>query len=140
MQTDPSSEGPVDARRSPFYDWIDNAAIRDLVHHCHEISAGERLVLIKGLVPGLVRSMGVVAFDAFLAEVSVKAHRFQEALDHPGDGRVVRATPGEQLGGPTPAGHNHIAVARDPDRPGAREKERAIEAELWSVIPRESRI
>ena len=67
MQTGASSEGPVDARRSPFYYWLDNAAIRDLVLHSHEISAGERLVLIKGLVPGLVESMGVVAFDAFLA-------------------------------------------------------------------------
>jgi len=139
VQTNASSEGPVDARRSPFYDWIDNAAIRDLVHRSHEVSAGERLVLIKGLVPGLVKSMGVVAFDAFLAEVSVKAHRFQEALDHPGDGRVVRATPGEQLGGPTPGGHDHIPVARDPDRAGARAAARAIEAELWSAIPPESR-
>lgn len=126
-----SSETGVDARQSPFYEWLDNATIRELVHRTLELSAGERLVLIKGLVPGLVDAMGVAAFDAFLAEVALKAYRFQEAVDHPGEGRTSRVTPGEELGGPTPAGHDHIAIARDPDHRGAREGERAMEGELW---------
>ncbi len=125
------SERGVDARRSPFYEWLDNATIRELVQRTLELSAGERLVLIKGLVPGLVEAMGVAAFDAFLAEVAQKAHRFQEAVDHPGEGRTLRVTPGEELGGPTPSGHDHLAIARDPDHRGAREGERAIEGELW---------
>ena len=129
--SDASSEPEVDARRSPFYEWLDNATIRELVHRALELSAGERLVLIKGLVPGLVDAMGVAEFDAFLAEVARKAYRFQEAVAHPGEGRASRATPGEGLGGPTPAGHDHLAIARDPDHRGARETERAIEAELW---------
>ncbi len=121
----------VDARQSPFYEWLDNATIRELVHRALELSAGERLVLIKGLVPGLVEAMGVAGFDAFLTEVALKAHRFQEAVDHPGEGRIFRVTPGEEVGGPTPAGHDHLAIARDSDHRGAREDERAIEGELW---------
>ena len=67
-ESDP--DAPVDAGRSPFYEWLDSAAIRELVHRCLELSAGERLVLIKGLVPGLVEAMGLAEFDAFLAEVA----------------------------------------------------------------------
>jgi hypothetical protein len=111
---------------------MDNETIRDLVHRIVELSVGERLVLIKGLVPGVVGAMGLAEFDAFLAEIAVKARRFQEAVDHPGEGRKLRSTPGEELGGPTPAGHEHVATARDPDQRGAREAERATEGELWA--------
>jgi hypothetical protein len=128
---EPSSDARVDARHSPFYEWLDNRTIRDLVHQILELSAGERLVLIKGLVPGLVRALGFAEFEAFLSEIAIKARRFQEAVDHPGDGRAFRVTPGEELGGPTPAGHDHLAIARDPNERGAREAERAIEGELW---------
>lgn len=123
----------LDARPSPFYEWLDHASIRDLVHRSLQLSAGERLVLIKGLVPGLVETMGITEFDAFLAEVAIKARRFQEATDHPGEGRACRVTPGEELGGPTPAGHDHMVLARDPDQRGARAAERDIEAERWAV-------
>lgn len=122
----------VDARRSPFYEWLDNATIRTLVNRSLELPAGERLILVKGLVPGLVEEIGLLPFQAFLAEISTKARRFQEALDHPGEGRAARTTPGEELGGPTPAGHEHLVAARDPDHRGAREAERLIETELWA--------
>ncbi len=122
----------VDARRSPFYEWLDNAAIRELVHRSLEISVGERLMLLKGLVPGLVEAMGLAEFDAFLEEVGVKAHRFQEAVDHPGEGRLSRVIPGEELGGPLPAGHDHLPIVRDANHRGAREAERALEGERWA--------
>jgi len=128
----PSDDAGVDARHSPFYEWLDNAAIRELVHRVQELTAGEQLVLIKGLIPGLVGSLGLAEFDAFLAEISIKARRFQEAVDHPGEGRELRVTPGEELGGPTPAGHLHLPTARDPSHRGAREAERVSERELWS--------
>jgi hypothetical protein len=64
--------------------------------------------------------------------VSVKAHRFQEAVKHLGAGREFRVTPGEEVGGPTPTGHGHLGIARDPDQRGAREAERAVEGELWT--------
>lgn len=127
----PEQDG-VDARHSPFYEWLDNAAIRVLVHRIHELSVGERLVLIKGLVPGLVSAMGLAEFDGFWSEISIKARRFQEAVDHPGEGRDLRVTRGEELGGPTPVGHDHLPTARDPDHRGAREAERVTERDLWA--------
>jgi hypothetical protein len=122
----------VDARQSPFYEWLDNTTIRELVHRSLALSAGERLMLIKGLVPALIDTMGLAEFEAFLEELVIKARRYQEAIDHPGEGRTRRVTPGEELGGPMPAGHDHLPLARNPDRPGAREAERAIERELWA--------
>lgn len=127
-----SSASEVDARHSPFYEWLDNATVRDLVHRIQELSVGEQLVLIKGLVPGLVSAMGPGGFEAFLAEVALKAHRFQEAVDHPGQGRKSRVMRGEELGGPTPEGHDHLPIAREPDHRGAREAERVAEGELWA--------
>ena len=128
---DAGLDAGVDTRHSPFYEWLDNATIRELVRRSLALSPGERLVLIKGLVPGLVAAMGLVELDVFLVEVAIKARRFQEALDHPGEGRVFRVTPGEDVGGPTPEGHEHLEIARNPDHRGAREAERAIEAVLW---------
>jgi hypothetical protein len=127
----PFDDASVDARRSPFYEWLDNTAIRELVHRIQELSAGEQLVVIKGLVPGLVGVMGLAQFEAFLSEISIKARRFQEAVDHPGEGREFRVTPGEEIGGPTPSGHLHLPTARDPNHRGAREAERLGERELW---------
>lgn len=136
---DLDSDPGVDARQSPFYEWLDNATIRDLVLRSLDLPPGELLVFIKGLVPGLVAAVGLGAFDAFLAEIAIKAHRFQEAVDHPGEGRASRVTPGEEVGGPTPAGHEHLAIARDPDHRGAREAERALEGELWARTEHVSR-
>ncbi len=135
----PTADAHVDAQQSPFYEWLDNATIRDLVLRIVVLPPGEILVLIKGLVPALVAALGIVEFDAFLEEIAVKARRFQEAVDHPGEGRACRATPGEELGGPTPAGHEHLTMARDPDHRGAREAERAIEGALWARTERVSR-
>ncbi len=100
----------VDARQSPFYEWLDNATIRDLVLHSVELAPGELLVFIKGLVPGLVAALGIVEFNAFLEGIAINARRFQEAVDHPSEGRACRETPGEKLGVPTPAGHEHLTL------------------------------
>lgn len=59
----------VYARQSPFYGWLDNAAIRDLVHRGLELAVGERLVLIRRLIPGLVQTMGSVEFHAILFRI-----------------------------------------------------------------------
>ncbi len=131
-QSETTPSAGVDARHSPFYEWMDNSSIRDLVRRGIELSVGERLMVIKGLMPGLVEAMGLAKFDAFLEEVGVKAHRFQEAIDHPGEGRASRATPGEEIGGPTPDGHDHMPTPRDANHRGAREAERTLERELWT--------
>lgn len=124
----------IDARHSPFYAWLDNAAIRTLVHGALDLSAGERLVLIKGLVPGLMDEMGQTAFEEFLDEVRVKAQRYAEAVAHPGEGGATRRTAGEPLGGPIVHGEAHLPGTRHPRGPGGRALERQQEAELWDAI------
>jgi hypothetical protein len=124
----------VDARHSPFYAWIDYAAIRELVRGALDLSAGERLVLIKGLVPGLIHDIGEPAFAGFLDEVRVKARRYAEAVAHPGEGGATRRTTGEPLGGPIRGGEAHLSGTRDPRRLGGRALEREWEAELFDQI------
>jgi hypothetical protein len=126
----------VDTERSPFYAWLDHAAIRDLVHGALALPPGERMVLIKGLIPGLVQESGSDAVDAFLEELRTKARRHAEALAHPGEGAASRVTAGEPLGGPTPEGHAHLGESRDARRAGGRAAEREREAELWNEIGR----
>jgi hypothetical protein len=131
------TESYVDTNRSPFYEWLDHAAIRDLVHRALALPVGERLILLKGLIPSLVDDLGEVAVEQFLDELGTKAHRYREALTHPGVGGALRETPGEALGGPTPDGEMHVDVARDPRRPGGRALERKAEAELWASREKE---
>ncbi len=129
---DPTANAHVDAQQSPFHKWLDNATIGDLVLRSLVLPPGDMLVRINGLVPALVAGFRIVELDAFLEEISVKAHRLQGAVDHPGEGRACRVTPGEELGGPTSAGHEHLTMARDSDRHGTRKAERAIEGEFWA--------
>lgn len=124
----------VDARQSPFYAWLDHAAIRELVRSALELPAGERLVLLKGLVPGLVDDIGEAAFEDFLDEVKIKARRYAEAVAHPGEGSATRNTPSERLGGPLLHGEAHLVGTRDPRRPGGRALERQWEADLFTEI------
>jgi hypothetical protein len=51
----------VDTTRSPFYEWLDHAAIRGLLHQAVALPVGERLILLKGLVPSLVDDLGEIA-------------------------------------------------------------------------------
>ncbi|HEX7048979.1 MAG TPA: hypothetical protein VF188_02105 [Longimicrobiales bacterium] len=126
----------IRTNRDPFYAWLDNERIREIIHRAGALTPGERLVLVKGLVPGLVDALGVAGFEDFLAEVRVKARRFGEARAHPGMGYGTRRTPGEALGGPTPEGHLHWNGARDPHRPGGRAAERIEEARRWAKYRR----
>lgn len=126
----------VDARHSPFYAWLDHAAIRELIHGALALSAGERLVLIKGLVPGLVDEIGETSLESFLDEVRVKARRYAEAVAHPGEGGATRLIPSEPLGGSTMNGEAHLPGTRNPRRPGGRALERQWEAEFWNEIER----
>jgi hypothetical protein len=129
----------IDARHSPFYAWIDYTAIRELVRGALDLSAGERLVLIKGLVPSLVDDIGEAAFGDFLDEVRIKAQRYAEAVAHPGEGGAARCTASEPLGGPVSHGEAHLPGTRDPRRPGGRALERQWEADFWNEIERSQR-
>ncbi len=124
----------VDTTRSPFYAWLDHESIRTLVNAAFVLPPGERLVFVKGLVPGLVDDLGLAAFEAFLDEIRVKAQRYNEALSHPGEGSATRQTASEPLGGPTPHGEAHLDGTRNPRRLGGRALERRWEAELWNRL------
>jgi hypothetical protein len=124
----------IDVTRSPFYAWLDHESIRGRVHDMLALPVGERLVVMKGLVPELVDDLGLAAFEAFLDEMRVKGRRYEEARAHPGEGGAARVTASERLGGPTPHGEAHLAGTRDPRRPGGRALERRWEAELWNRI------
>ncbi|CAN5306580.1 hypothetical protein BH23GEM4_BH23GEM4_22810 [soil metagenome] len=52
--------------------------VRELVHRAHDLEPGERLVLLKGLVPRLVQDLGVVGFSELLLELHTKGQRFEE--------------------------------------------------------------
>lgn len=115
----------------PFYAWLDHEEIRELVNRAGEMTAGERLVLVKGLIPGLVEEIGLEQFDDFVEEIRTKARRFEEARTHRGERNEEKRTPGERLGGPTPDGHLHFNGVRDPHREGGRDAERRAEARVW---------
>lgn len=134
MHSERREPAAVDQTASPFYAWLDHAAVRALVDRALRLSPGERLTLVKGLVPGLVAEMGLAPFGGFLAELTAKARRYDEARGHPGQGRETRREPGEPLGGPTPAGHRHLPEFRHADGPGSRAAERARESALWNTV------
>lgn len=131
----------IDANESPFYAWLDRHTIRSLVRGARSLSAGERLVLIKGLIPGLVEDMGDDAVQAFLEELATKARRYAEAVASPGQGGAARRTPSERLGGPVPGrdAHQHLPGTRNPRRPGGRGLERQWEAAAWEELQNPTR-
>lgn len=132
----------VDSRKSPFYSWLDRPTIRNLVREARALTPGERLVLIKGLIPGLVEDMGVSSVRAFIEELDTKAERYAEAVANPGRGGATRRTPSERLGGPVPGprAHFHLEGRRDPRRPGGRALEREWESTAWAEARERSEI
>ena len=44
----PSDDAGVDARHSPFYEWLDHSVIRALVHRVQELTAGESPCKLAG--------------------------------------------------------------------------------------------
>ncbi|HSC30805.1 MAG TPA: hypothetical protein VLD17_03710 [Gemmatimonadaceae bacterium] len=123
-------------RESPFYAWLDRAEIRHLLRRAQALTPGERLILMKGLIPKLVRDIGDANVRAFLDELTTNAERFAEAMAHPGEGGATRQTPSERLGGPVPGqrAHWHLPGTRNPRRPGGRALEREWEAAAWDEL------
>jgi len=120
------------SNQDSFYAWLDHEGIRNLVHRSNELTPGERMVLIKGLVPGLVNEIGADEFEEFAGEILTKARRFEEAQNNPGQGSGTREVPGERLGGPTPEGQVRLSGHREPNRPGGRAEERRFETDAWA--------
>jgi hypothetical protein len=122
----------VDAVHSPYYEWLDNDRIRDLLRRAVALPVGERFVLMKALIPSLVADAGLPGVEQLTVELLIKAQRYEEARAHPGQGGATRAVPGEAIGGPIPDGEELIGGPRDPRRPGGRHEEREWERAAWS--------
>lgn len=69
----------MDPTTSPFYQWIDHERIRAVLHDVLDLRPGERLVLLKGLVPCLVETLGAEEAESFLSELATKVRRYEEA-------------------------------------------------------------
>lgn len=77
-------------------DWMNHPALRKLVDEANRLSLAERITLVKGLVPGIADHLTAREFDGFVTDIRLKGERYQEAKLHPGEGRAMRATPGER--------------------------------------------
>ncbi len=75
---------------------LDFAALRRLVDSANALPLADRITLLKALIPGTAREITPAAFDALMAELSLKGARFYEALNHPGEGRDTRLVMGER--------------------------------------------
>jgi hypothetical protein len=122
----------VDTLHSPYYEWLDNDRIRDLLRRAAALPVGERFVLMKALIPSLVAEAGLPCVERLTVELLIKAQRYEEARAHPGQGGATRSVPGETIGGPTPDGEEQVGGPRDPRRPGGRHEEREWERAAWS--------
>ena len=77
-------------------DQLDHSAIRELVDRADALPLPDRLTLLKGLIPGVVREMSPDEWQAFSLELRLKGDRFFEAERQPGQGRESRQVIGER--------------------------------------------
>ena len=77
-------------------DWMKHPEIRRLITEANALSLAERITLVKGLVPRIADHLTDSEFEGFMEELRLKAKRYHEAEDHPGEGRAARVTPGER--------------------------------------------
>jgi hypothetical protein len=75
---------------------LDHGAIRALVDQADALSLPDRMTLLKGLIPGIVRDMSPEDWQAFAMELRLKGERFFEAERQPGQGRATRQVIGER--------------------------------------------
>ena len=81
---------------SPETDWMNHPVLRKLVTEAKKLTVAERITLIKGLVPGIADELPETEYESFVSHIQVKGRRYHEALEHPGEGRASRETPGER--------------------------------------------
>ena len=81
---------------SPETDGLNHPAIRQLVNAANDLPLGDRVTLMKALVPEIAREMTPRDFAAIVGELQLKGERFYDALQHPGTGRADRRVMGER--------------------------------------------
>ena len=69
---------------------------RRLHRNAAALSLGDRVTLLKALIPEVAREMSPREFEATMVELRLKGERFYDALTHPGQGRDSRRVMGER--------------------------------------------
>lgn len=77
-------------------DWMNHPALRALVEQANALTLGERVTLVKGLIPALADELSPKEFDGLIHDLRLKGERYYEAKSHPGEGRAQRGVPGER--------------------------------------------
>ena len=75
---------------------LNHPAIRDLVNSANALPLGDRVTLLKALIPEVAREMSPREFEATMVDLRLKGERFYDALTHPGQGRDSRRVMGER--------------------------------------------
>ena len=75
---------------------LHHAALRKLVEEANALPLVDRLVLLKGLIPGVAREMALREYEGLIVELRFKGERFYDAMLHPGQGRATRHVLGER--------------------------------------------
>jgi len=75
---------------------LNHPAIRDLVNSANALPLGDRVTLLKALIPEVAREMSPREFEATMVDLRLKGERFYDALTHPGQGRHSRRVMGER--------------------------------------------
>jgi hypothetical protein len=77
-------------------DGLNHPAIRELVNAANGLPLGDRITLMKALVPEIAREMTPRDFAGLIGELKLKGERFYDAVKHPGKGRAHRHVMGER--------------------------------------------
>jgi hypothetical protein len=75
---------------------LNHPALRELVNGANALPLGDRITLLKALIPELAREMSPREFEAVMVDLRLKGERFYDALTHPGQGRDARHVMGER--------------------------------------------
>jgi hypothetical protein len=77
-------------------DALNHPALRRLIEEASTLTLAERVTLLKGLIPGVVRDMPPRDFEGLVAALRLKGERFYDATAHPGEGREARNVMGDR--------------------------------------------
>ena len=75
---------------------LNHPVIRELVQRANSLGLGDRVTLLKGLVPGIVKELTPREFEGLIVELRLKGERIYDAIAHPGEGRKARNVMGER--------------------------------------------
>ena len=81
---------------SPETDELNHPALRELVRRAQELALGDRVTLLKALVPAVAKEMTPRDYEGLIVELRLKGERFYDAVTHPGQGQRFRHVMGER--------------------------------------------